>query len=199
MSSTKGSTTTGEEDERDLPMDVVGVTCSSSSSDRGTGFRLKISNFRVPLRRLVWISLLGLILHETSSYHATLSNIQSLYRLTSDYVLAAVDYGQPERKKNRSEFHGWQPYIPLSMNCTWAQCFLPDHNCTTCRDALADMGSPPPTNDSWIPDVTMLHEMMLGGKDIEGRPWPPLLDNELCDDIDGTGGYRDRDVDKECK
>jgi hypothetical protein len=29
--------------------------------------------------------------------------------------------------------------------------------------------------------------MMLAGKDAEGRPWPPSLDSEMCEDI-GTDG-----------
>jgi hypothetical protein len=47
------------------------------------------------------------------------------------------------------------------------------------------MAPVPPEN--WIPDVTMLHRMMLAGQDTEGRPWPPSLDSELCEDI-GTDG-----------
>jgi hypothetical protein len=51
--------------------------------------------------------------------------------------------------------------------------------------------------ETWIPDVTMLHSMMLEGKDANGRPWPPALDSELCEQIDSVGG--EGDTNKECE
>jgi hypothetical protein len=83
------------------------------------------------------------------------------------------------------------------MNCSWRQCFQDLHNCSSCRDSVEDLGTAPVTPDNWIPDVTMLHRMMLAGKDANGRPWPPPLDLELCEDI-GTNGSR-LDISKECE
>jgi hypothetical protein len=94
-------------------------------------------------------------------------------------------------------FYGWQPRIPEQMTCSWRQCFKTDHECPTCRDAITDFGTAPVPPDDWIPDVTMLHRMMLDGKDADGRPWPPGLDKELCEDIGGQGGKLDGN--KECE
>mmetsp|Transcript_32330 Transcript_32330/g.78614 ORF Transcript_32330/g.78614 Transcript_32330/m.78614 type:complete len:480 (+) Transcript_32330:73-1512(+) len=81
-----------------------------------------------------------------------------------------------------NKWYGWQPEIPKSMDCTWQQCLVKDHNCTTCRDSLEDMKnttSLDPGKD-WVPDVTMLRRMFLDGHDANGNPWPPPLDDELC-------------------
>lgn len=43
----------------------------------------------------------------------------------------------------------------------------------------------------WIPDVTMLHRMFLDGHDSNGNPWPPPLDDELCEEIGSFGGKAD--------
>jgi len=117
-------------------------------------------------------------------------------------------------------FYGWQPdddqdgdtgdaghemKQPPRKPCSWRQCFQqeqPQECRSTCREG--DMGPAPPppvplTPDAaeWIPDVTMLHRMMLDGKDAKGRPWPPALDSELCEDIGAQGGPIDGN--KECE
>jgi hypothetical protein len=92
-------------------------------------------------------------------------------------------------------YYGWQPRIANSKSCSWRNCFEDGHNCSTCRDSVEEFGTAPATADNWIPDVTMLHRMMLAGKDADGQPWPPSLDLELCEDI-GTDGSRN-DVSKE--
>ena len=49
-----------------------------------------------------------------------------------------------------------------------------------------------------VPDVEMLHRMLLQGHDSQGRPWPPPLvtptDNELCENIGTFGGQGDENV-----
>jgi hypothetical protein len=84
--------------------------------------------------------------------------------------------------------YGWQPKIPETMDCSWRECFQDLHNCSTCRDSVEDFGTAPEPPDNWIPDVTMLHRMMLAGKDANGPPWPPSLDLELCEDIGTDDG-----------
>ena len=98
-----------------------------------------------------------------------------------------------------NKWYGWQPEIAASMNCSWRECFLDNHNCTTCRDSLEDLQV---TNDSsidpgpdWIPDVTMLARMRQQGIDAQGNPWPPPLlqrskdhNHAQEDDVIGTWG-----------
>jgi hypothetical protein len=103
------------------------------------------------------------------------------------------------RRQSNPPHYGWQPKISDTMNCSWRRCFQKNHNCSSfCRDSIDDFGTAPAAPDNWIPDVTMLHRMMLAGKDAKGRTWPPVLDPELCDDI-GTdhSGPTNRDVNHE--
>ena len=94
-------------------------------------------------------------------------------------------------------YFGWQPHIPDTMECSWRTCFHKDHNCNTCRDSVQDMGVTPVVDDTWIPDVTLLHRMRLAGRDAQGRPWPPTLDPELCEKMGPNGGTQDSN--KDCK
>ena len=92
-------------------------------------------------------------------------------------------------------WYGWQPEIPASMECSWRECFKNEHSCSTCRDstsdfAVADGASINPGED-WVPDVTMLRRMFLDGHDSNGNPWPPPLDDELCEEIGTFGGKAD--------
>ncbi|CAJ1968930.1 unnamed protein product [Cylindrotheca closterium] len=104
-------------------------------------------------------------------------------------------------KKNNSNnavenpWYGWQPEISSSMECSWRECMKEKHTCNTCRDSKLDMAvagdaSIDPGKD-WVPDVTMLHRMFLDGQDSNGNPWPPSLDDELCEDIGSFGGKAD--------
>ena len=114
-------------------------------------------------------------------------------------------------------FYGWQPdddhngdtgdsheMKQPTKPCSWRQCFQQEQppDCrSTCREGDMGPAPPPPVpltpDDQWIPDVTMLHRMMLDGKDAKGRPWPPALDSELCEDIGAQGGPMDGN--KECE
>ena len=114
-------------------------------------------------------------------------------------------------------FYGWQPdddhngdtgdiheMKEPTKPCSWRQCFQQEQppDCrSTCREGDMGPAPPPPVpltpDDEWIPDVTMLHRMMLDGKDAKGRPWPPALDSELCEDIGAQGGPMDGN--KECE
>lgn len=92
----------------------------------------------------------------------------------------------------KEPWYGWQPEIPASMECSWRECFKPKHTCTTCRDSPQDLaGNVFDPGADWIPDVTMLRRMYLDGRDADGNPWPPALDDELCDPIGDFGGNSD--------
>lgn len=80
-------------------------------------------------------------------------------------------------------YFGWQPFTAQNMECSWRKCFKEEHQCTTCRDSSEDWGPAPPMSADWIPDVTLLHRMRLAGHDAQGRPWPPTLSDELCEQI----------------
>ena len=94
-------------------------------------------------------------------------------------------------------YFGWQPIIPTEKECSWRECFKPNHTCSTCRDLAVDWMDAPNPPSNWIPDVTMLYRMRLQGKDSQGNPWPPPLDSELCENIGNFGGKQDDN--RECK
>lgn len=102
---------------------------------------------------------------------------------------ASLQQQHPQQPDN--PHYGWQPDISEEMSCSWRDCFKNSHNCPTCRDSVEDFGTAPEAPADWVPDVTMLHNMMLNGKDSEGRPWPPSLPDELCEDIGVQGGKMD--------
>ena len=115
-----------------------------------------------------------------------------------------------DRSLMMNPFYGWQPDDHDGdrgdgETCSWRQCFQQDQRSPECRSLCreGDMGPAPPPplppapGSEWIPDVTMLHRMMLDGKDAKGRPWPPALDSELCEDIGAQGGKMDGN--KECE
>eukprot|EP00934_Nitzschia_sp_Nitz4_P001925 Nitzschia sp. Nitz4//scaffold355_size15944//12272//13768//NITZ4_008868-RA/size15944-processed-gene-0.19-mRNA-1//-1//CDS//3329548951//1925//frame0 len=97
----------------------------------------------------------------------------------------------PSRDLPEEVYAHWQPPTPSSMECSWRECFKKDHTCSTCRDLLEDLGTPPPVPDQWVPDVTFLQRMRLQGHDANGNPWPPPLDAELCEPIGVFGGKND--------
>jgi hypothetical protein len=91
-------------------------------------------------------------------------------------------------------YDGWQPAIPTESSCSWRTCFQKTHQCPACRDLPEDLAGLPEdfsAGKQWIPDVTMLHRMRLLGHDSKGNPWPPVLPDELCEDIGGSGGKND--------
>ena len=65
------------------------------------------------------------------------------------------------------------------------------HKCPkTCRDDPIDVGTPPLVDGHWIPDVTMLNHMAQDGMDTGSNPWPPMLSDELCEEMNVQGGKR---------
>lgn len=100
--------------------------------------------------------------------------------------------GNSRHAFEKEPWYGWQPEIPASMECSWRECFKDKHTCTTCRDSPQDLaGNDVNPGADWIPDVTMLRRMYLDGHDANGNPWPPALDDELCDSIGQFGGTAD--------
>ena len=90
---------------------------------------------------------------------------------------------------------GWQWQQPIDSNFTWRSCFKDEILPDGCLEY--DLGEAPMVNESWIPDVTMIRTMLMYGKDKYGDPFPPILSQQLCEDI-GVGGISDGDSDKEC-
>lgn len=90
-------------------------------------------------------------------------------------------------------WYGWQPKIESQMECSWTKCFNDKNNCRTCRDKKEDLKEDDQFNatapdNNWIPDVTMLRRMFVKGIDAKGNPWPPPLDDELCQGIGNHDG-----------
>ena len=96
-------------------------------------------------------------------------------------------HGNPE-----NSWYGWQPKISPTMECSWRICLSKKEKCQTCRDSPEDIEpAPPPPSEDWVPDVTMLRRMLLEGHDSNGNPWPPPLDEELCEPMGTFGGKKD--------
>ncbi|CAB9503633.1 acetylgalactosamine 3-beta-galactosyltransferase 1 [Seminavis robusta] len=77
------------------------------------------------------------------------------------------------------------------MECGWEECLAAQTKCRTCRqEPLGD--PPPPVDNDWIPDVTMLHRMFLQGKDSNDKPWPPRVGGDICKDF-----WNGRDINKQ--
>ena len=92
-----------------------------------------------------------------------------------------------------------------AQECSWRDCFDLDHgDCSFwCReseegwkdDEGSSLRSPPEPGEDWVPDVTMLKRMYLDGKDAKGEPWPPPLDDGLCEPVGSNGtGTDDKDL-----
>ena len=97
-------------------------------------------------------------------------------------------------------WYGWQPKVASSMECSWRKCFVDHHSCSTCRDLPEEMSMgeefiSSPVPEGWVPDVSMLRRMYVEGKDAQGNPWPPPLDDELCEPIGLNGTSQDIEKD----
>ena len=99
---------------------------------------------------------------------------------------------------------GWQWQQPIDSNFTWRSCFKDKILLDECLEY--DLGEAPMVNESWIPDVTMIRTMLMYGKDKYGDPFPPILSQQLCEDI-GVALSKQKqsmkmgdgvDADKEC-
>ena len=117
-----------------------------------------------------------------------------------DNQIAGLAHAQDPKNVYENEhnpYFGWQPPIADQMACSWRTCLQKNHSCTTCRDLESEMGPAPTVPDDWVPDVTVLKRMRLAGRDATGKPWPPPLDDELCEPMGGNGGRND--INKNCK
>ncbi|CAJ1962312.1 unnamed protein product [Cylindrotheca closterium] len=125
-------------------------------------------------------------------HHASTRSIQSnnsannIYYLNGTYAVV-------------NPWYGWQPE-PHAMDCSWEECKVNDHTCKYCRDSWEEFYADVPNISSidpgkdWIPDVTMLRRMYLDGYDANGNPWPPPLDDELCQLMGNTSSKELLDV-----
>lgn len=112
--------------------------------------------------------------------------------------------GGSAEEKNSEEpwYYGWSPSEPSSRQCSWRKCFVAKHGCASCRDSLEDLGNIDDmlaTGDydperGYVPDPTILRRMFLKGVDGNGNPWPPTLDEELCENIGTFGGKVDDNI-----
>lgn len=93
---------------------------------------------------------------------------------------------------------GWQPAVkPEDPSFSWRNCFNDQFRHDGCRENPKLFGKAPLTYDGWVPDVTMVRSMLMHGKDRDGNAFPPLLDAELCENINERGDEED-DANKEC-
>jgi len=97
--------------------------------------------------------------------------------------------------QSANHYMGWQWQHSTNSNFTWRSCFKDEILPDGCLEY--DLGEAPMVNESWIPDVTIIRTMLMYGKDKYGDPFPPILSQQLCEDI-GVGGISDGDTDKEC-
>jgi len=115
----------------------------------------------------------------------------------SPYTAAALE---------KNPYLGWQPSpnpSPLGPAFSWRECFKADPKSdgtdqpAGCDENPSELGAAPAVAKDWVPDVAMVRKMVLYGKDRDGRPFPPPLPAELCEEIEGRGGKRG-DTNKEC-
>jgi hypothetical protein len=91
----------------------------------------------------------------------------------------------------------------VSSSISWRTCFKAAATSdgkdqpAGCNENPAELGSAPLVEKDWIPDVTMVRNMMIYGKDRDGNQFPPPLSKELCEDI-GVFGEKKGDTNKEC-
>jgi len=99
-------------------------------------------------------------------------------------------------RPTQDPWYGWQPAAPVDA-CPVKKCFedkgiWEDHSdCPNCLDNPQDFTPVPDAGPNWIPDVTMLHRMLLDGKDSGGDPWPPALSKQFCEPLGVFGGPLD--------
>ena len=97
-------------------------------------------------------------------------------------------------------YYGWQP--PSHANddtssCTLSDCFkekgtFETHSqCKKCDDDPNEFANIPDVPPDWVPDASMLHNMMLDGTDQNGNPWPPSLPQDYCAPLGVFGGPHD--------
>lgn len=143
---------------------------------------------------LVAVAYVHTIVANTDSFQVS-SHQQDADAKNDNKPLIATDIQQRNLPKIENQWYGWQPETPTSMECSWRECFKEAHTCRTCRDSPSDFSvgdnEPLDPGEDWIPDVTMLRRMFLDGHDQNGNPWPPPLDDELCEPIGTAGGRSD--------
>lgn len=122
----------------------------------------------------------------------------------NDVPLQIYDNPYTPEALKKNPYLGWQPKIPSpDRSFSWRTCFKAKptedgiNQPLGCRENPNTFGKAPVVDKSWIPDVTMLRTMLMYGKDINGNPFPPPLDKELCENIAVQGG-KQGDTNKEC-
>jgi glycoprotein-N-acetylgalactosamine 3-beta-galactosyltransferase len=132
---------------------------------------------------------------KTDSLHVSKPSNQADKKqpITTTAAITTTTIKQQSFPKSDNPWYGWQPKISTSMECSWRDCFKEKHDCPTCRDSPIDLAidddSVMDPGKDWIPDVTMLRRMFLDGHDANGNPWPPPLDDELCEPM-GLGSSK---------
>jgi hypothetical protein len=182
---------------------------SSDRKERGTAKRTKraVALSLAPTGKYLLIGILGVwggllyFAHSTLGFLA--DEAEGLPFL--DHMPSKSAPGQQRQKDVRSHqggndttyhenpWYGWQPKIAPTMECSWRMCLSKKDKCRTCRDSPEDIEPAPPSpSEDWIPDVTMLRRMLLEGQDSNGNPWPPPLDEELCEPMGPFGEKHDQ-------
>lgn len=130
-------------------------------------------------------------------------NDKSKYQSNHESVSESIDLGPYTSAALEKNPHlGWQPPV-VSSSISWRTCFKAAATSdgkdqpAGCNENPAELGSAPLVEKDWIPDVTMVRNMMIYGKDRDGNHFPPPLSKELCEDI-GVFGEKKGDTNKEC-
>jgi hypothetical protein len=168
---------------------------SSSSSPLSTPVSIIVAI--LVLLMVIWVSMIAYFYHNSIVTTTTSSTNDSQPAQSSSKTTSRII----------QQYDGWQPPDFVDTNeasCTsWRKCFSDTHRCPgRCRDDNASLtvGSPPVEFDdkNLVPDVEMLHRMLLDGHDNQGRPWPPPLvtptNKELCEHIGTFGGQADENI-----
>mmetsp|Transcript_33040 Transcript_33040/g.80303 ORF Transcript_33040/g.80303 Transcript_33040/m.80303 type:complete len:518 (+) Transcript_33040:124-1677(+) len=157
------------------------------------------------LLMMFWILIASYFYRNTITTRKSSSNVDA--SLSQPVMRQLVN--EPSKKQIvASPYDGWQPLDYVDKNAddcsSWRKCFADKHGCPgRCRDSKLDIedevSMPHRFDDTtWVPDVEMLHRMLLQGHDSQGRPWPPALvtptNKELCENIGTFGGQGDENI-----
>lgn len=162
---------------------------------------MQIRKKHLKTKRSLWSIVIKIFLLLVGVWLSCLFFFQSSFETKSSGEDDGNQNEQEQQVKLTEEnpHYGWQPasHSEEASSCKVRDCFkekgtAADHpGCKICLDDPLDLQPVPEAPQDWVPDATLLHNMMLDGKDKEGQPWPPPISTDYCGAIGEFGGPND--------